>query len=185
MANKTIKNLFDTAPSGALVGTTIYETQLTAGGASQAATHAQLLTFIQNLATAFAQNINIAGNFSVGAGKLIVTAAAGDVFIAGTVNLAGNVSIGSGEITFTAADGSALFAGGIFSITAGGDIANGTAFGFNASGGGTLANGTIVFDSGGDIEITNTIKGFILKSPNGTRYRIKVDDAGNLGTELA
>jgi len=36
-----------------------------------------------------------------------------------------------------------------------------------------------------DIEITDTIKGLILKSPNGTRYRLQVDNAGNLGTVAA
>lgn len=33
-----------------------------------------------------------------------------------------------------------------------------------------------------DIEILQNFKGIILKSPNGTRYRIKVDNSGNLST---
>lgn len=36
--------------------------------------------------------------------------------------------------------------------------------------------------SAGDIEITNSSKGLILKSPNGTRYRVTVDNSGNLVT---
>jgi len=35
-----------------------------------------------------------------------------------------------------------------------------------------------------DIEITDTLKGVILKSENGTRYRIKVDNSGTLSTEV-
>ena len=36
-----------------------------------------------------------------------------------------------------------------------------------------------------DLEVTSIDKGVILKSPNGTRYRIKVNDDGTLTTELA
>lgn len=32
----------------------------------------------------------------------------------------------------------------------------------------------------GDIEITDSIHGVILKSPNGTKYRVQVDNAGAL-----
>ena len=35
---------------------------------------------------------------------------------------------------------------------------------------------------GGDIEIDDSARGLILRSPNGTRYRITVDNAGNLST---
>lgn len=34
----------------------------------------------------------------------------------------------------------------------------------------------------GDLEVTESANGVILKSPNGTRYRITVDDSGNLTT---
>ena len=36
--------------------------------------------------------------------------------------------------------------------------------------------------TGGDAEVTGSDKGLILESPNGTRYRIKVDNSGNLTT---
>ena len=36
--------------------------------------------------------------------------------------------------------------------------------------------------SGGDIEVQGSSNGLILKSPNGTRYRITVDNSGNLTT---
>lgn len=160
MANKKIVDL---PASGALVGSTLYETELTAGGASQAATHTQLLTFIQNLATAFAQNINIAGN----------------------------LSIGGGNVTITAADGSASFGSGSFTIGTDGQITVG-ALGltiFAPDGSGAIGNVTIGVTGNvstpSDIEITDTTKGYITKSPNGTRYRIKVDNAGQLGTEAA
>ena len=35
---------------------------------------------------------------------------------------------------------------------------------------------------GGDVEVDDSTSGLILKSPNGTRYRIKVDNSGNLTT---
>ena len=36
--------------------------------------------------------------------------------------------------------------------------------------------------NGGDVEVDDSTSGLILKSPNGTRYRIKVDNSGNLTT---
>jgi len=34
----------------------------------------------------------------------------------------------------------------------------------------------------GDLEIANSSDGIILESPNGTRYRVTVDNSGNLST---
>ena len=45
---------------------------------------------------------------------------------------------------------------------------------------GTTSPASQLTANGGDIEITSSAKGLILKSPNGTRYRIKVDNSGNL-----
>lgn len=42
-----------------------------------------------------------------------------------------------------------------------------------------------IVEFGKDIEVKDRTQGLILKSPNGTRYRIKVDDAGALSTEVA
>lgn len=196
MANKSI---FQLPTSGALVSTDELEKQLTAGGASQKLTLAQLLTFIQNNATAFAQAA---------------------VAFANTVNVATIVNVGAG--IQLAQDGSAVFAAGNLGISGLGNITNGTAFALNADGTATLGSGGIIIAIDGsvqigagaislnaadgsavfananitmtaaggiltpaDIEITDTTKGFIAKSPNGTRYRIKVDNAGNLLTELA
>ncbi len=47
-----------------------------------------------------------------------------------------------------------------------------------------LINGTGL-ESDGDVYIPTVGKGLIIKSPDGTRYRITVDNSGNLGTELA
>ena len=47
-----------------------------------------------------------------------------------------------------------------------------------------LINGTGL-ESDGDIYMPVIGKGLIIKSPDGTRYRITVDNSGNLGTELA
>ena len=72
---------------------------------------------------------------------------------------------GSGEITLSA-DGS-------FSMASGG---------FTGSTAGNLSANS--FTASGDIEITDTAKGVILKSPEGTRYRIKVANDGTLSTDV-
>jgi hypothetical protein len=36
--------------------------------------------------------------------------------------------------------------------------------------------------TGGDAEVTGSTNGLILESPDGTRYRVKVDNSGNLTT---
>lgn len=35
-----------------------------------------------------------------------------------------------------------------------------------------------------DIEFTESTSGIILRSPNGTRYRVTIDDEGNLNKEV-
>ena len=40
----------------------------------------------------------------------------------------------------------------------------------------------LVVETNGDYEVLNIGKGYVLKSPNGTRYRITVDDTGQLVT---
>ena len=42
----------------------------------------------------------------------------------------------------------------------------------------------VSFTTAGDIEITDTAKGLILRSSGGTRCRLKVADDGTLSTEL-
>jgi hypothetical protein len=65
---------------------------------------------------------------------------------------------------------------------------------FNGDGSFSLGNGNITgdpsgnlaaraFTSPGDVEITDTGSGVILKSPGGMRYRVKVADDGTLSTE--
>jgi hypothetical protein len=53
--------------------------------------------------------------------------------------------------------------------------------GFTGDDGGNLTAAS--FTAAGDVEITDTTKGVILKSPSGTRFRIKVADDGSLSTE--
>lgn len=64
---------------------------------------------------------------------------------------------------------------------AGLSVAAGTAL-LNQDGSAAFASSVIIISASGDIEITTTTKGLILWSPNGTRFRIQVDDGGNLGT---
>ncbi len=150
MANKSIQQL----PGAAVVSTDEYEKQVTAGGASQKCTAAQLLTFIQNNATAFAQNLILSGNLNAASGKWQILQSSGAVSFAGGqagIDGAGGMSVGALDV--------------------------------GASNLVIVTSGQII--SVEDIEITDTIKGLILKSPNGTRYRLKVDNAGQLGTIAA
>jgi hypothetical protein len=149
------KNIFALPASGALVSTDEMEKQVTANGQNQKLTLAQMLTFIENNATAFTQGINFSGNIQNPAGsKWAINAATGGCGFASNafnVDAAGNTAISSLDV-------------GAANLT-------------------IAATGNLVTVE--DVEISNTVKGFILKSPNGTRYRLKVDDAGNLGTEPA
>ncbi len=149
MANKTINQL----PNAAAVSTDELEKQVTAGGASQKMTVAQLLTFIQNNATAFSQSVNFGANIAA----------------FGTATFSNN-SVGSDPLGNFFAN-SFLVGVGVIELFGDGHA--------------VFANGVIIMAATGDIEITDTTKGLILKSPNGTRYRIKVDNAGNLGTVAA
>jgi len=158
VANKTINQL----PNAAVVATDEYEKQVTGGGASQKNTAAQLLTFIQNNATAFAQTINMSGNLNFGAHANILGTD-------GSANFANN------NAGFDAA-GNAVAVSFIVGVGIIELFADGHA---------VFANGVIIMAGTGDIEITDTTKGLILKSANGTRYRLKVDNAGNLGTVAA
>ena len=99
-------------------------------------------------------------------------------------------------------DGTCGFAllGTPFHINASGNfdrlsIGDGGEHTFSSDGSFGLANGNVTsdangnlsahtFTTSGDIEITDTAKGLILKSPGGTRYRIKIADDGTLSTEI-
>ena len=142
-------------PNAAAVATDELEKQVTGGGASQKMTVTQLLTFIQNNANAFAQAITFSGNLTSSAPNRFSIVAATGA--AGFAN--GAVAIdATGNVLITSLDVGA----GSFNIGSAGDA-----------------------HSVNDIEISDTLKGLILKSPNGTRYRLKVDNAGNLGTVAA
>ncbi len=179
MANKTINQL----PNAAVVATDEYEKQSTGGGASQKNTAAQLLTFIQNNATSFAQAVNMVSNFSVGG--------ISNVSIANN----GNIIIGGANVTLIA-DGSASFAdtglGVAVRISAGGIVTIGEgSTTLNPDGTASFANNTVTIDANGNISVAQDVLfgstnfGVVLKSPNGTKYRIKVNDGGQLGTEPA
>jgi hypothetical protein len=125
----------------------------------------------QILATGAAQFAN---------GDILLNDTGSASFAGGTIifDAGGNVSL-SGAI-FLNADGSASFGGGQLTLAANGDITDLNGFGVAAGIIGGL--GMLVL---GDIEITSNLKGLILKSPNGTRFRLRVGDAGELGTEPA
>lgn len=49
---------------------------------------------------------------------------------------------------------------------------------------GAVQNSGVIIDDSGNVELTAADKGVIMKSANGTRYRLTVDDSGNLETEV-
>ena len=88
--------------------------------------------------------------------------------------------------------GTSLFGGNIYFGTGTSNYINGTGGGFNVY---TNSNLKFAVKYGGHTEVYDDLevdgdmlcevvgKGLVLKSPNGTRYRIKVDNSGNLSTE--
>lgn len=88
--------------------------------------------------------------------------------------------------------GASLFGGNIYFGTGTSNYINGGGGGFNVYTGSNLkfavkyGGQTEVYDDlevDGDVLCETNGKGLVLKSPNGTRYRIKVDNSGNLSTE--
>lgn len=92
-----------------------------------------------------------------------------------------NQQFGNGLSTLNA-NGSAQFATGNVAINADGSVEFGVGAGPPSptaiSSGGLLTSSLA-------IEITTASEGLILKSANGTRYKITVDNAGQLGTDPA
>jgi hypothetical protein len=116
--------------------------------------------------------LNADGSASLASGKLSIQSDGGLIINGGTISLfaggtsffgTGNAGIGS--------DGSAFFSNNLILL--------------NANGSASFANGVTTVAASGDVEIGDTTQGLILKSPNGTRYRLKVNDGGQLGTEPA
>ena len=87
-----------------------------------------------------------------------------DARLAGAVPSLGGLSV-SGDATI---DGAAF------------NLVNGASASFN---GVTALDGSGALSTSTDIHVTDSSAGIILHSPNGTLYRIKVDDAGVLSTE--
>lgn len=139
--------------------------------------------------------VNNNGSVSIGGGLAFFGNDGGASFAGGQTTILaadGTVAVGLGAAIILNPDGSASFAAGGFQIQADGSTIIGAAnILLNADGSASFAANGFAINSVGaattnqDIEITDTTKGFILRSPNGTRYRLKVDNAGNLGTELA
>ena len=95
----------------------------------------------------------------------------------------------SGGLISLAANGSATLASGltVFSATGGLTLTDGLGVGgattvFQADGSASIANGHVSISTAGDIEIDDNTANVIIKSPDGTRYRIKVANGGALST---
>ena len=85
----------------------------------------------------------------------------------------GTISTGAtGDMSFSTGTGSS--SGTVSRITIVGSSGN--------VGVGTNAPASKLEVDGGDIEVDDSASGLILRSPNGTRYRVKVDNSGNLTT---
>ena len=104
----------------------------------------------------------------------------------------GETDLGTHEIGFVAGTTSSeIIATGAFAFYANSDMDTSSATGFSGNVG---TNGKWNFGSSfvatpastvtvsGDAEVVGSANGVILESPNGTRYRITVDDSGNLTT---
>lgn len=128
-------------------------------GTTRRLTNAQIATYIQtalNLLTLIGGKISLAADGSAS-------------FSNGAINIDsfGNLDLPNTTIS---ADGSALFAGGDIQIAANGVVGFGDA----------------VNVTNADLELFNPNQGVIQHSrPGNIRYRIVIDDAGNLGTEVA
>jgi len=84
----------------------------------------------------------------------------------------GTISTGAtGTMTFSTGTGSSSGTSSKITILSSGNV-----------GVGTNAPASKLEVDGGDIEVDDSASGLILRSPNGTRYRVKVDNSGNLTT---
>ena len=128
-----------------------------------------------NMQTPWLSNIDAGGFNLTNVGNVsgeTVTFAAGKI----SMNSDGSASFANGELNL-AADGSVNIGGGAQTVLA----ANGDV---NAADGVAAINGN-GFVTSEEFETTVVGKGFILKSPNGTRWRINVSNAGVLSAALA
>jgi len=85
----------------------------------------------------------------------------------------------------TASTNTTIDAAGNISTNSAVDVGSGPNISLLADGSASLANGVVTISATGDVEITDTTKGPIIKSPDGTRYRIKVANGGALSTVAA
>jgi len=84
----------------------------------------------------------------------------------------GTIDTGAtGTMTFSTGTGSSSGTSSKITILSSGNV-----------GVGTNAPASKLEVDGGDIEVDDSASGLILRSPNGTRYRVKVDNSGNLTT---
>jgi len=84
----------------------------------------------------------------------------------------GTISTGAtGTMTFSTGTGSSSSTSSKITILSSGNVGIGT----------TVPASKLEVD-GGDIEVDDSASGLILRAPNGTRYRVKVDNSGNLTT---
>lgn len=104
----------------------------------------------------------------------------------------GETDLGTHAIGFVAGTTSSeIIATGAFAFYANSDMDTSSATGFSGNvgtngkwnfGDSFVAQPASTVTVSGDAEVVGNANGVILESPNGTRYRIKVDDSGNLTT---
>ena len=99
----------------------------------------------------------------------------------GSAEFAGNVDFGGWNASYNSIEGARINSTGAVQVnrtSAGAWVFVGRLNGSYTSQ--ITADGNAEFAK--DVEVTDSASGVILKSPNGTRYRITVDNSGNLTT---
>lgn len=182
MADQKISTL---PAAGAAVGTDQHE--INQGGVSKRLTNAQIATLIETILTKLILSggkiaLNADGSATFAAAAIQIDAL-GNLFINGT-------SIQEGVTSAFAinGDGSAQFATGVVSITPGGDVLslslsiNAGVATINSSGD---LNAVSLTADVNDVKVQTVGKGFVLKSPDSTQWRLQVSNAGVVSAALA
>ncbi len=184
------KKITDLVVSPGAAATDLHEVaNVTGVPVSQKQSNAQIATFMQT-AMALVQlsggniKLNADGSASFAGVKILFNADGSCTFASANAGFAADGALNL-PLSHLLADGSAQFANGVTTIAADGalNVASG-ANTLNANGSSSLSNGAIAIDTGGVITTSGEFEGtsvgqsLVIKSPDGTRWRLTVSDVG-------